>query len=255
MKVNTDSGQQSEQETEAEDSDQQHEVESQQSDQRQRGGIEAAASRVEGWLTYSSHSYERTPEVLDSKPRHRDVVNPAATRIGHVESADNDVSERLRRLHAERDSRLQGNEDRRERLDALRITQAVCNSLDLTVWERDRVLGVVSSLDDTEFTTRHDVECVAVAVASHVVDDERREWVGIDEEDTRQSERIAELTENLSLLTDSEQFQRLRDETGLSPEAIERLEAEIDRELDEHDARAAFGRSPRSDEALPPFEE
>lgn len=252
MEINTNSGQQQpEQETE-ERSAKQHAEESRQSGQR--GGIEAAASRVEGWLTYSSHSYGRTPEVLDSKPRHRDVVNPAATRIGHVESAENDVSDRLRRLHAERDSRLQGNEQRRERLDSLRLTQAVCNSLDLTVWERDRVLGVVGRLDDTEFATPHDVECVALAVASHVVDAERRAWAGVDESD-QNTDRLAALAEELCLLTDSEQFEQLREQTGLSPGAVETLADGIEQELGEHGGRAAFGRSPYRDTALPPVDE
>lgn len=252
MRINTNTeSQRSEHQTAEKPTDQHHPDEIEQSARRQREGIEAAASRVEEWLTYSSHSYERTPEVLDSKPRHRDVVNPASTRIGQVEDEDNDLSERLRRLHTERDSRMDGNESRRERLDALRITQAVCNALDLTVWERDRVLGVVRRLDDSAFATRHDVECVAVAVASHVVDAERRAWVGLDDEE---SARRGARNDKLCLLTDSEQFQRLREDTGLSPEAVEELEAEIERELDEHDALAAFGRSPRRDNALSPFD-
>jgi len=263
MKLNTNQARQrSEHESEEQQADQRHaepadEQHTDPAEQReqQHSGVEAAASRVEEWLTYSSHSYERTPEVLDSKPRHRDVVNPASTRIGQVQDDDSDLSERLRRLHAERDSRMQGNEERRDRLDALRLTQAVCNSLDLTVWERDRVLGVVRSLDDTEFATRHDVERVALAVASRVVDAERRAWAGIDEEHDRPPERIAELREDLCLLSDSEQFQQLREETGLSPDAVEKLEDAIEQELDEHDTLAAFGRSPYRDDALSPFDE
>jgi hypothetical protein len=258
MKLNTNQARQrSEHEAEEQQADQRHSEPAEQRTEaaehpdQQHSGVEAAASRVEEWLTYSSHSYERTPEVLDSKPRHRDVVNPASTRIGHVEDEDSDLSERLRRLHAERDSRLQGNEDRRDRLDALRLTQAVCNSLDLTVWERDRVLGVVQRLDDTEFATSHDVERVALAVASRVVDAERRAWAGIDDQPP---ERIADLTEDLCLLSDSEQFQQLREETGLSSDEIDQLETAIERELDEHDALAAFGRSPYHDDALAAFE-
>jgi hypothetical protein len=255
MKINTNQARQrSEHETEEKQTDQQH-TEAVEHPEQQHSGVEAAASRVKEWLIYSSHSYERTPEVLDSKPRHRDVVNPASTRIGHVEDDDSDLSERLRRLHAERDSRMQGNEDRRDRLDALRLTQAVCNSLDLTVWERDRVLGVVRSLDDTEFATRHDVERVALAVASRVVDAERRAWAGIDDEHDQPPERIAELREDLCLLTDSEQFQQLREETGLSPDAVEELEDAVEQELDEHDTLAAFGRSPYRDDALSPVGE
>jgi hypothetical protein len=255
MKINTNQARQrSEHETEEKQTDQQH-TEAVEHPEQQHSGVEAAASRVKEWLIYSSHSYERTPEVLDSKPRHRDVVNPASTRIGHVEDDDSDLSERLRRLHAERDSRMQGNEDRRDRLDALRLTQAVCNLLDLTVWERDRVLGVVRSLDDTEFATRHDVERVALAVASRVVDAERRAWAGIDDEHDQPPERIAELREDLCLLTDSEQFQQLREETGLSPDAVEELEDAVEQELDEHDTLAAFGRSPYRDDALSPVGE
>jgi hypothetical protein len=255
MKINTNQARQrSEHETEEKQTDQQH-TEAVEHPEQQHSGVEAAASRVKEWLIYSSHSYERTPEVLDSNPRHRDVVNPASTRIGHVEDDDSDLSERLRRLHAERDSRMQGNEDRRDRLDALRLTQAVCNSLDLTVWERDRVLGVVRSLDDTEFATRHDVERVALAVASRVVDAERRAWAGIDDEHDQPPERIAELREDLCLLTDSEQFQQLREETGLSPDAVEELEDAVEQELDEHDTLAAFGRSPYRDDALSPVGE
>lgn len=104
VKINTNQARQRS-EHETEESDQQH-TEAVEHLEQQHSGVEAAASRVEEWLTYSSHSYERTPEVLDSKPRHRDVVNPASTRIGHVEDDDSDLSERLRRLHAERDSRM-----------------------------------------------------------------------------------------------------------------------------------------------------
>lgn len=228
--------------------------------------IHAVAARVDEWLSGSTDS-RRQPEALDPAPRTRDVLNPSATRIGHPRPDEeftdrdcpapeaDDIGERLRCLHEERDARLQGNERRRDTLDVARITQAICNTLDLTPWERDRVLGVVCELDATAFDDSHTVPRVTLVVARRVVDAERRAWLGLDDADDEPPERLRTLSERLTRLTDSPQYTRLLTECDLSPAAVDAIEAALDRELDEETVReAAFGRSPYRDPALPAFE-
>lgn len=228
--------------------------------------IHAVAARVDEWLS-DSRDPARQPEALDPATRTRDVVNPSATRIGHPqpdeeftdqacpEPETDDIGERLRRLHAERDARLQGNEQRRDTLDIARITQALCNTLDLTPWERDRVLGVVCELDATAFDDHHTVPRVVLVVARRVVDAERRAWLGLDAADDVPPERLQALSERLTRLADSPAYTRLLSECALSPAAVDAIEAALDRELDEETVReAAFGRSPHRDPALPAFE-
>lgn len=228
--------------------------------------IHAVAARVDEWLSGSSDS-RRQPEALDPAPRTRDVVNPTATRIGRPQPDEeftdwdcpapeaDDIGERLRRLHEERDARLQGNEQRRDTLDVARITQALCNTLDLTSWERDRVLGVVCELDATAFDDHHTVPRVVLVVARRVVDAERRAWLGLDSADEDPPERLQALRERLTRLTDSPQYTRLLTECDLSPAAADAIEAALDRELDEETVReATFGRSAYRDPALPAFE-
>lgn len=238
-----------------------------QSDRECTRDIRAVAARVEEWLSGAA-SPRPHPESLDPNPRRRDVLDPSATRIGQPASPDDaftgrdvpdtdDIGERLRRLHAEREAAMEGNEPRREQLDVARITQAVCNTLDLTPWERDRVLGVVCELDASAFGDRHTVPRVVLVLARRVVDAERRAWLGLDDvADDEPPERLRELGERLTRLTDSPAYTQLLTECDLSPAAVDSIEDALTRELDEETIReAAFGRSPHRDPALPAFEQ
>lgn len=224
--------------------------------------IGAIAARVSEWLGEGEPPEQ--PEALDDAPRRRAVVAPSATRIGHTDEthpfpcaddpATDDRESRLRRLHEELDARLEGNETRRDRLDIARITQAVCNTLDVTPWERDRVLGVVSELDETVFTDGHTVPRVALVVAQRVVDIERRAWLGVEDcEDPPQ--RLERLQDRITHLADCEGYETLRTDCGMRPAVRSELETTLDAELDEATVReATFGRSLYRDPALPSFE-
>lgn len=223
--------------------------------------IGAVASRVREWLDGGDPPAQ--PESLDTAPRRRDIVNPSATRIGHGSEANafsgaddpetDDCRVRLRRLHEELDARMQDSE-RRERLDVARITQAVCNTLDVTPWERDRVLGVVCALDETVFEDSHTVSRVALVVAQRVVDAERRAWLGLDE-CQGPPERLERLQGRLTRIADCEGYDQLRADCALTPSVRDQLAERLDDELDEATVReAAFGRSPYRDPALPAFE-
>lgn len=226
--------------------------------------IGQVAARVSEWLSGPAEDPPARSDALDEKPRHRDVVNPSATRIGYTEDPKDDLAPRVRALHEERRAELQGNSERLQQLDVLRITQALCNSLDLSVWERDRVLGVVAELDPTEFGGHRTIPRVALVVARRVVDAERRAWLGFDSEvfalddpagcAEQPPERLDRLAERLHELADSDEYVRLLSECDLAPAAADRLEATLERELGDHLGDAAFGRCPRRDPALPAFE-
>jgi len=222
-----------------------------------REDIRYVASRVEQWLSDSPNAESpANPEALDTNQRRWDVLNPSATRIGRAEDPENDVDGRLRALHAERRAAMQGNPERARKLDVARITQAVCNSLDLTAWERDRVLGVVCELDPAAFGTGRTVPRVAVVVARRVVDAERRAWLGLadDEWAERQPpEQLADRRERLHRLTESEEYERQLSACDLTADAVDRLDALLNRELDGEQLRkAVVGRSPHRDPHLPP---
>jgi len=222
--------------------------------------IRLVASRVGSWLSASGEDPPEHPEAVDERARRFDPVTPSATRIGHAAGSD-DVDGRLRALHAERRAALQGNPERARALDVLRITQAVCNSLDLTPWERDRVLGVVRELDGTDRQHDRFIPRVALVVARRVVDAERRAWLGLDDHDWQADqppERLGALADRLHRLTDDGSldggsvYDRLREDCGLTDAVAARIDAALDRELDEETLReAVLGRSPHRDPHLP----
>jgi len=222
--------------------------------------IRLVASRVGSWLSASGEDPPEHPESVDEQPRRFDPVTPSATRIGHAEGSDG-MDGRLRALHAERRAALQGNPERARALDVLRVTQAVCNSLDLTPWERDRVLGVVRELDGADLQPDRTIPRVALVVARRVVDAERRAWLGLDDHDWRAEqppERLDALADRLSRLTDGSSldgesmYDRLREDCGLTDAAAARIDAALDHELDEATLReAVLGRSPHRDPHLP----
>lgn len=200
---------------------------------------------------------DRAEARRDTTTRRWDVVSPSATRIGRPRAGDADVPERVRRLHDERHPATEGHSERAHRLDRLRITQALCNALDLTRWQRDRVLGVMDGLDLTAFGSQRAIEKVALVVIRHVVDAERRGYLGLDDESyvaDLDSDEMTDLYERFRALsiTSDDTFERLLDRYGLETTSLNRLDNVLSEQLDERDLHdAVFGRNPNRDPALP----
>ena len=200
-------------------------------------------------------SLTRAEARRDAYARRWDVVSPSATQIGRSNDPSSDVSERLRRLHEERHPAMQGHGERAHRLDKLRVSHALCNVLDLTPWQRDRVLGIMEVLDLTAFGSRRGIPIVALVTIRHVVDRERRRYLGLDD-----AARIRELSpsemerlyEEFESIADDQQFSVLLEQHDLDATSLNRLERVLSEQLDERDLEeVAFGRQPHRDPNLP----
>lgn len=84
-------------------------------------------SQLPGDSTVSRADLQR-----DETVRQWGLVTPSATRIGRADAPEHDLSENVRRLHDEHHPAMQGYSRRAHRLEKLRLTHALCNSLDLT---------------------------------------------------------------------------------------------------------------------------
>jgi len=200
-------------------------------------------------------SLPRTEAVKDEQVRRWDVVTPSATRIGRADSPENDLRESVRRLHDEQHPAMAGHSERMHRLDKARIAHALCSTLGLTSWERDRVLGIVTDLDFTRFGSQRAIPKVALVVVQYVVDRERQRQLGLHDH-----ERIASLPEaelealydRFTSIKDEEPYRELLDAHGLDKTSVNRLNRVLREQLDERDLRdAALGRSPFRDPNLP----
>jgi hypothetical protein len=220
--------------------------------------------RVSEWLEErdlddqpGSGSLDRASATRDTTTRRWDLVTPSATLIGRPDAPDGDVDENLRRLHDEAHPAMTGHAERMHDLDKIRITQALCNYLDLTPWERDRALGIMQALDLTAFGSQRAIPNVALVVVRHVVDGERRARMGLDDQEWLQSrppERFEELYEQFASIKDDRRFRRLLGQFDLTKTTINRLTHVLEEQLDEQDlADAVYGRSPYRDPALSPF--
>jgi hypothetical protein len=200
-------------------------------------------------------SLARTEAAKDATVRQWDVVTPSATRIGRPETPGGDLPERLRRLHEERHPAMAGHSDRMHRLDKARITQALCNALDLTAWERDRVLGIMRELDVTTFGSQRAIPKVALVTIQHVVDRERQRQLGLHDEawvQTLSPDEMSALYDRFTSIKDERQYQRLLNNYGLTKTNVNRLNHVLTEQLDESGLRGAvFGRSPYRDLNLP----
>lgn len=200
-----------------------------------------------------------TEAVKDELVRRWDVVTPAATLIGRAERPEDDLSESVRRLHEERHPAMAGHGERMHHLDKLRITHALCSTLDVTRWERDRALGIMAELDLTAFGQQRSVSKVALVVVGHVVDAARRARLGLDDDERVQSlsgDEMASLYELFTPLKEEERYRRLLDGQGLDVTAVNRMTRVLRTQLDEQGLRdAAYGRNPNVDPSLPVFSE
>jgi len=96
----------------------------------------------------------------------------AATMVGTPSERDARAA-RLQRINEGR-HRSDGRHSLREsRRDKTRIAQALCNALDLTRLQRDRVLGYMRALDLDRFGQQKAIARVALAVIRYVVDAQR----------------------------------------------------------------------------------
>ena len=200
-------------------------------------------------------SLSRLEAVKDERIRRWDVVTPSATLIGRPADPRDDLSDSIRRLHDEAHPAMAGHSARLHRLDKARIAHALCNELDLTPWERDRILGVMVDLDLTAFGSRRAIATVALVVIRHVVDDERQRRLGLQDDDWvrgQSPERMADLYERFESLTEDGRYRELLRTAGLDTTAVNRLTRTLREQLAEQDLEGAvLGRSPHRDPSLP----
>ncbi|MFA9425950.1 DNA-directed RNA polymerase subunit epsilon [Natronorubrum sp. A-ect3] len=200
-----------------------------------------------------SGSLSRADVQRDSTVRQWGVVTPSATVIGRAESPDGDLSDSVRRLHDEQHAATPGYSERAHRLDRLRTTQALCNALDVTPWQRDLALGVMDEIDLREFGSQRAIEKVALVVIRHVVDVDRQAYFGLDDIDAQalSAERMDDLFGQYRAhdITDEETFKRLAADYGLDTTSLNRLRRVLKAQLE--DELPAYGRNPYRDPNLP----
>ncbi|SIS08294.1 DNA-directed RNA polymerase subunit epsilon [Natronorubrum thiooxidans] len=200
-----------------------------------------------------SGSLSRAAVQRDSTVRQWGVVTPSATVIGRAESPDGDLSDSVRRLHDEQHAATPGYSERAHHLDRLRTTQALCNALDVTPWQRDLALGVMDEIDLREFGSQRAIEKVALVVIRHVVDVDRQQYFGLDDIDAQalSAERLDELFGQYRAhdITDEETFKRLAADYGLDTTSLNRLRRVLKAQLE--DELPAYGRNPYRDPNLP----
>ncbi|WP_254767026.1 DNA-directed RNA polymerase subunit epsilon [Salinilacihabitans rarus] len=218
-------------------------------------GVEPTAAEDERRLETrpGSGSLSRAEVQRDATVRRWGIVTPSATVIGRAESPNADLSESVRRLHDEQHAATPGYGERAHRLDRLRTTQALCNALELTPWQRDLALGVMDEIDLTEFGSQRAISKVALVVIRHVVDVDRRAYFGLDDLDVRSlsPERMDELFGQYRAhdITDDPTFERLAAQHGLDTTSLNRLRRVLKAQLD--DELPAYGRNPHRDPNLP----
>ncbi|SFS65683.1 DNA-directed RNA polymerase subunit epsilon [Halostagnicola kamekurae] len=198
-------------------------------------------------------SVSRAALQRDASVRQWGVVTPSATVIGRAESPEAELSDRVRRLHDEQHGATPGYAERAHRLDRLRTTQALCNALEVTPWQRDLALGVMDEIDLTAFGSQRAIPTVALVVIRHVVDRDRQAYFGLDDVDAASlsPDRMEELFGQYRAhdITDEPTFERLAAEHGLDTTSLNRLRRVLEEQLE--DELPAYGRNPWRDPNLP----
>ena len=210
----------------------------------------ARLSRRSGDSTVSRADLQR-----DETVRRWGLVTPSATRIGRADSPEHDLSESVRRLHEERHPAMEGYSERAHRLEKLRLTHALCSSLDLPPWQRDRAIGTMVNLDLTAFGSQRAIPKVALVVIRHIVDREREHHLGLHDDEwiaEQPPDRLADLYEQFHSITDEEQFTALCEQYDLGVTNLNRLRRTLVDQLDEQNLHdAVYGRNPYRDPSLP----
>ena len=201
----------------------------------------------------------RVDAVKDERIRRWDVVTPSATIIGRARDPRHALGENLRRLHDEQHPAMQGHSTRMHRLDKARITHAFCNELDLTPWERDRALGLMTELDLTAFGSQRAITKVALVAIRYVVDEERKRRLGLTDTEWVQDQppdRLESLYDEFESMTDDGRYRELIDEFGLDTTSVNRLTRTLREQVDDQGLEGAvLGRSPYRDPSLPAIRE
>ncbi len=199
-----------------------------------------------------SGALSRADHQRDATVRQWGVITPSATVIGRP-TGDGDLSPGARRLHDEQHPATPGYAERAHRLDRLRTTQALCNVLEVTPWQRDVALGVMDELDLTAFGSQRAIATVALVVIRHVVDVDRQAYFGLDDLDvgSLSPDRMDELFAQYRAhdITDDATFKRLAADHGLDTTALNRLRRTVKAQLG--DELPAYGRTPYRDPNLP----
>ena len=207
-------------------------------------------SQLPGDSTVSRADLQR-----DKSVRRWGLVTPSATRIGRADAPEHDLSENVRRLHDERHPAMEGYSRRAHRLEKLRLTHALCSSLDLTPWQRDRAIGTMVDLDLTDFGSQRAIPKVALVVIRHVVDREREQHLGLHDNEwiaDQPPEKLAALYDQFRSITDEESFTNLCEDHDLDTTSLNRLRRTLVDQLDERDLHdAVYGRNPYRDPSLP----
>ncbi|WP_160135346.1 DNA-directed RNA polymerase subunit epsilon [Halococcus salsus] len=210
-------------------------------------------SQLPGDSTVSRADLQR-----DETVRRWGLVTPSATRIGRADAPEHDLSENVRRLHDERHPAMEGYSRRAHRLEKLRLTHALCSSLDLTPWQRDRAIGTMVDLDLTAFGSQRAIPKVALVVIRHVVDREREHHLGLHDDEwiaDQSPEKLAALYEQFHSITDEERFTSLCENHDLDTTSLNRLRRTLVDQLDERDLHdAVYGHNPYRDPSLPSAE-
>lgn len=197
----------------------------------------------------------RTEAVKDEVTRRWDVATPAATRIGRPRDPSADLPERVRRLNDEQHPAMAGHGARMHHLEKLRIAHALCSALDVTPWERDRVLGLVSELDFRAFGSRRALPVVSLVACQYVVDDERRRQLGLDDQERvadLSPDEMAALYERFSSLKDDPTFRALCEEHDLDTTSVNRLNRVLRDQVAERGLEGAvLGHAAHRDPNLP----
>ena len=214
-------------------------------------GTDGSDRRLE--MRPGSGALSRADVQRDSTVRRWGVVTPSATVIGRARSPEADLSESIRRLHDEQHGATPGYSERAHHLDRLRTTQALCNALEVTPWQRDLALGVMDEIDLTEFGSQRAIAKVALVVIRHVVDVDRQRYFGLDDIDAQalSAERMDELFGQYRAhdITEEPTFKRLAAQHGLDTTSLNRLRRVLKAQLD--DELPAYGRNPYRDPNLP----
>lgn len=203
-----------------------------------------------------SGTLPRTEARKDEHARRWGVVTPAATRIGSASTWEGgDDFENLRRLHEERHPAMQGHSERMHRLDKAKITHALANQLELTPWQRDRAVGIVRDLDLTIFGSQRAIEKAALVTIRYVVDEERKHYLGLDDQEwvrSRSPAELQELYDRFTSIKDEAPFEEFLERHGLDKTSLNRLLRTLREEVEERGLDdAVLGRNPNRDPALP----